>query len=439
MKAIILLLVSCAIAAAQALMHEVAVKADRPAGAPAYDDVCLRYGWIRKSEFPTVEDAKKAIQGFHATRVDWFYTGSHTMQEGATYVTPEAKAFIDWCHSQDMKIGGAMNNNTTDQDWAYRKHHLTRFVGEVKNPEFRKMAVAWGKAQIDAGVDTIVCDDIFKYDKERQDLWSELVLAPIKAHKPGFTMAGNSGHSISTEYVERFAVDFHYSDSNFIPTPDQWWGASKAHRAQKSAFLLHPNRPRTIDQQRTMIALGYAAGAHLIAPWDAYIHGKERLFSKPADYADLYGFARALGQLGYLKEHEDAAVGGHDLKENRYGKASPITVAGGSDKLSVFGRAVPGKTTAPLVFHLVESGQAKAATLRLQRAALFGSGKIKAALHTPTAFDQAAHNRASASGDYKPLAQAHPVELKREGQEWVAALPPFTPWGVLVISPVSRP
>ena len=418
-------------------MSQVAIAAERPAGAPKYDDVSLRYGWIRKNTYPTVEDTKEAIKGFHATRIDWFYTGSHTMQQGATYVTPEAKAFIDWCHSQNMQVCGTINNNTTNKDWSYRKHHLTRYVGEVKNPEFREMVIAWGKAQIDAGVDTIVCDDIFKYDDARKQLWSDLVLTKIKSHKAGFTMAGNNGHSIGTKYVKHYAVDFHYSDNNFIPTPNQWWQASKEHRALKSAVLIQPNRPRTVEQQRSMIGLGYATGAHVIVPWDAYIHGGKRLFSDPVDYADLYGFARALGQIGYLNGYEDAAVGGYDLKENRYGKTVPIVVKGGSGKLSVFGRAKPGDAKAPLVFHLSESGQAKAATLHLQSATLFGSGKLKISLLTPPAYNKTAHAKASASGDYQSLAEAQPLKFKQEGEALIIKLPPIKPWTVLVITPAE--
>jgi len=46
---------------------------------------------------------------------------------------------------------------------------------------------------------------------------------------------------------------------------------------------------------RAMIALAYAAGAHVITPRDEYIHGRKRLFANPADFADLYGFVRSLG------------------------------------------------------------------------------------------------------------------------------------------------
>ena len=418
-------------------MHLVAKETERPAGAPSYEDVCLRYGWIRKNTFPTVKDAKLAIKAFHATRLDWFYTGSHTMQKGAKFVTPEAKSFIDWCHSQKMKICGTINSNTTDKSWAYKKHHLNRYVGEVKKAEFREMVIEWGKAQIDAGVDTMVCDDIFKYDKIRQDLWNKDVLAKIIAHKPGFTMAGNNGSSISTEYVKRFAVAYHYSDNNFIPTPGQWWKASKDHRSHKSAFLLQPNRKRTKAQLRTMIALAYANGAHLIVPWDAYIHGGKRLFSSPTDYADLYGFLRGLGQAGYLKSYEDAAVGGYNLQENRYDTLQPISIEGGSGKLSAFARAIPKNSEAAIVVHLVESGKSKGSKLKLNNstAPQLKSNKLKCTLLMPTNYHKATHEAASEKQDFSTLIQAQEIKPTIEEGHLSFDLPPLKPYAVLILTP----
>lgn len=423
---------------AEPIMNEIAVKSERPAGAPEYADVCFRYGWVRKDKFPTVDDAKQAIRAFHATRVDWFYPGTHTTQDGAKHVTPESKAFIDWCHANDMKIGGAINNNTKNPDWKYKKHHLDRYVGEPSIPAFVADVVAWGKAQIDAGVDTMVCDDIFKYDAPRQRLWSDQVLKKLKAYKPGFTIAGNSGHNIGTGYVRRYAVDFHYSDNNFVPSPRDWWSQSKAHRALKSAILLHPNRPISKQTHRQMIALGYANGAHVITPWDEYIHGKARLFADPADFADLYGFVRALGEKDYLNGYEDAAVGGYDLKENRYGEHLPIAVAGGSGKLSVFARAKPGQTHTPAVFHLVESDEPKAAKLRLRKSALFGTSKVVCKLLVPTPYAKADHEAAAASGDYESLCRISTLAVDEENGHLVVDLPPLNPWGVLIISPASN-
>jgi hypothetical protein len=147
--------------AAELTMQQVAVKAERPAGTPDYADVCFRYGWIRETlrpdlnkpkahdvEFPTVEDAKKALRAFHATRVDWFYPGSHTANPGADYVTKQAKAFIDWCHDRGMKVGGAMNTLTTHKPWnSGARTNMGRYRGDPNNPEFVAAAVAWGKAR----------------------------------------------------------------------------------------------------------------------------------------------------------------------------------------------------------------------------------------------------------------------------------------------------
>jgi hypothetical protein len=79
---------------AEPTLHEVAVTAERPAGAPEYADVCFRYGYIRTGAFPTVEDARKAMRAFHANRVEWFYPGPHSADPGATFVTAQGKAFI---------------------------------------------------------------------------------------------------------------------------------------------------------------------------------------------------------------------------------------------------------------------------------------------------------------------------------------------------------
>lgn len=420
-------------------MSSVAVPAVRPAGVAEYADVCFRYMGVRPKEFPTVEDAKKAMRDFHATRVDWFYAARDAVTPDAIQVPKEAKAFIDWCHARGMKVGGAIHTLTTEKAWAIGPHNnMGRFTGDPGNSEFVKTAVAWGTAQIDAGVDTMVCDDVFGYrSAELQKRFSDNVIAAIKAHKPGFTIAGNNGSFIRTDYVKNYAFDFHYSDNNFVPTPGLWWAEAKAHRALNSAILLHPNRPISKEAHRAMIALSYANGAHVITPWDEYIHGKgqKRLFADPADYADLYGFVRALGELGYLNDYEDAAVGGFDLKENRYGHAAPISVEGGSGKLSAFARAKPGEAAAPVVIHLVESSEAKPSTLRLSQSALFGASPVVCKLYTPPAYDRAVHEAAEAAGTFEQLCRVATLESTVKDGKLALELPGLSPWGLLVISP----
>lgn len=426
---------------AEHAMHEVAIKAERPAGAPVYSDVCFRYGWVRADAFPTIEDAKQAIQAFHATRVDWFYPGSHTADPGATYVTETSRQFIDWCHARGMKVGGAMNTLTTHKAWdSGGSTNNGRFRGDPGNPDYVAAAVAWGKAQIDAGVDTLVCDDVFGLrGAEKKKAFSEKVIEPIKAHKKGFTLAGNNGGMMGTGYVKSYAFDFHYSDNSYLPGPGKCWAASKEHRAVHSAVLLHPNKRMSTTRHRILIAHGYAVGAHVITPWDQYIHGgdRKRLFADPADFADLYGFVRSLGQDGYLDGYEDTAVGGYELKETRYGDAPPITISGGSGKLSAFARAKPGQADAPVVIHLVESGEGKPAKLHVQRSALFGERNVVCQFLAPSAYDADAHQAAATSGDYKALRRVATLEPVTEDGVVAVEVPALMPWGTLVISPAD--
>lgn len=334
----------------------------------------------------------------------------------------------------------APNGNERDPAWKLRSTFHGRFIGRPDNPDFVREAVAWGKAQIDAGVDTIVCDDFFGYrSREAKRLFSKNVIEAIKAHKPGFTIAGNNGGFIGTRYVKPYAFDFHYLDSGFVPGPGAWWPASKLHRALKSAFLIHPNVHMSKETRRKLIALGYANRAHVIVPWDEYTHGKNkgRIFADPADFADRYGFARAFGQKGGVNGYEDAAVGDYDLTETRY-PAPPITVNGGSGKLSVFARAKPGRVDKLVVLHLVEWGTAQAATLRIRRGALFGRKNVGCVLFTPPPYSEAAHKAAESSGEYGSLCQASVLEPRAEDDVVVIDVPPVKPWSVLVVGPGSQ-
>jgi hypothetical protein len=425
------------------LMHDVAQTAVRPATAPDYGDVAFRYGWVRSSSFPTVADAKNAIRDFHATRVDWFYPSSHAAAPGATYVSTDGQDFIDWTQTNNMKIVGAMNTNTTNLAWRLTDGPSGRYIGDPSNSAYTQEAVNWGKAQVDAGVDAILIDDFFYYNTSQQQQFNDNVIAPIKAYSAsqgyagGIKIASNNGSFIDSRYVSNYDFDFHYSDNNFTPGPGAMWQASKDHRAQQSAFLMHPNRPMTKEDRRSLIGLGYATGSHVITPWDEYTSsaaGGGRLFEDPADFADLYGFARSLDQQGYLNGYEDAAVGGFDLSENRYGTA-PIVVSGAS-QLSVFGRAKPGDANAPVVLHLVESGNAQSSTLRLNSDALLGTDNVGFSLLTPTAYDANAHGTAYDTNNYLSLSQSTNLSYYVDGDDLVLNLPGIgSEWGTLVATP----
>lgn len=445
------------LAHADAVLSDVAQEATRPASAPKYSDVCFRYGWIRETipekfikdtargiDYPKIDDAKEAIRNFHATRIDWFYTGSHTANRDADYVTGMSKEFIDWCHARGMKVIGAMNTNTSVPEWGHKKAYFSgRYIGDLDHPEFTEAALAWGKAMIDAGIDGIICDDIFGYrsDEDKKRFCDE-VLGGIKAHKPGFEIAGNKGTFIGTAYVKSYDLDYHYSDNSFIPSPGQWWQASREHRALNSAFLLHPNKQMSKEVRRQQIGLSYGAGAHMIAPWDEYIHGKlpsgsavPRLFAEPADYADLYGFVRALGQMGLLDRYEDAAVAGYDLKEDRYGEAQPIVLPQAAETVSVFARAMPGEQDRPVVIHLIDMASKEPFELKLRKPNFFGERAVQYQLLRPKGYSREGHEKALETGDYKILVEVMELTPINEGEFITMMLPILNPWGVVVVSP----
>ncbi len=413
------------------VMHRVAVAASLPMGAPKYSDVCLRYGWIRAS-FPDVNDAKKAIADFHATRVDWFYPGTQFAEGSA--VSQAARAFLTWCHQRGLKVGGAMNTNTMKLAWRLRDGPGSRYIGDPFNVAYVQSALAWGKAQIDAGLDALVCDDFFYYDSKQKLEFSAKVVSPLESYKAGFSVAGNSGSFIGTDFVAPYAFVFHYSDTNFLPSPGTWWQASKAHRALRSTIISHPNKQMSKWTYRTLMALGYATGNHVIMPWDEYIQGGTRFFGDPSDYADVSAFARCLGGHGYLDTYEDAAVGGYDLVEDRYVTA-PLSVASGNSQVSLFARAIPGDANAPIVVHLIKWGGKGRSTIRLRTRSFFNGSPLDVHLWTRKPYVKTDHVNAEQTGNFGMMRwdRTPDITVTRSGEWTDVDTPELYSWGVLIV------
>ena len=417
------------------LMYQVAESTTRPAGAPDYSDVCLRYGWVRSS-FPTVDDAKDAIAGFHATRVDWFYPGDHVAD--GTHVKTGAQSFINWCHSNGLKIGGAINNLTTIEDWGTgESDSWGRYEGDPFHADFIAAAIDWGTDQIDAGIDTIVCDNFFTYNSTQQAQWSSAVIQRIKNYQSGFKIAVNSGDSATLpEWIEDYAFDFRYSDSHHNITPSMWWNYSKVHRALGSYYISHPAETWDKWKYRTEMALGYASGSHVMMPWDRFMAGgaAPREYADPADYADVTAFARCLGQYGYLDGYEDAAVGGYDLNEDRY-VTDPLGIASGNNQVSLFARAKPGNSTAPVIVHLVKWGGSGSTTVKLLTSYFFNGASLDVTLWTRKPYNAIAHDTAESTGDFTPLKwnRTADITVTVNGSWTEVTIPELYSWGVLIV------
>lgn len=101
---------------------------------------------------------------------------------------------------------------------------------------------------------------------------------------------------------------------------------------------------------RRVIATAYSCGGHVLAPYDVYHENHPRIFGKPEDYADLYGFARAMA--GYLDGYEDAAVAGQGFADERFAELPSVEIA--ADSVYAFVRARPHDASAPVVIHMVD-------------------------------------------------------------------------------------
>jgi hypothetical protein len=156
-----------------------------------------------------------------------------------------------------------------------------------------------------------------------------------------------------------------------------------------------------------------------------------RIFIAPEKFADLTGFVRANADV--LDGYEEAAVGGFDLEDARWGDDAPLRIEGGSGKLSAYLRAKPGDADAPVVIHLVEREQGAPATLRIPTARFFGHGALRVKLRVPLPYDAALHAKAEQDKDYRSLIRETTLATTTEAAWTLVPLPTLSPWGILVV------
>jgi len=187
---------------------------------------------------------------------------------------------------------------------------------------------------------------------------------------------------------------------------------------------------------RRTIATAYATGGVCMVPWDVYMpHDAPRYFGTPQQYADLFGFIR--GAAPYLDGYEEAAAVGKGIEAAPLAGGPAVVLSGGSDPYA-FVRVRPGAADAPVVVHLVDWGtDTKALSVRLRRAAFFGRRPVSVKLLTPAPYDEAAHERAEATGDFSKLLVETPLTAAEDNGEAELAVPALRPWGTLVVVPAG--
>ena len=190
-----------------------------------------------------------------------------------------------------------------------------------------------------------------------------------------------------------------------------------------------------IHLSRRVIATAYALGAHVLVPWDVYLkstpEGSIRYFGRPEEFADLYGFVRAIRES--LDGYEEAAAAGFNVAMRN--GACPVAVLSPHSGKHVVVRAKPGKYDAPVVVHVVDwSGRGDSTVVRIDRRRLPGQGPLRATLLVPAPYTEEIHREAERRSDYWQLARTVEIATRTAGDDTECTLPPLSPWGLLLLN-----
>ncbi|MBI4977684.1 MAG: chitobiase/beta-hexosaminidase C-terminal domain-containing protein [Spirochaetes bacterium] len=225
-------------------------------------------------------------------------------------------------------------------------------------------------------------------------------------------------------------------------TPEYLYAAMKRasdfNRSQTVTMPLRSDTNETADYIaliRRTIALVYAVGGHIEAPWDTYLPTPkgDRFFGAPASYADQFAFIR--GMSGYLDGYEDAFVTGGNLDDRRWKNAPALVISGNTKGIAAFIRAIPGKQTAPAVIHLIDTKKEPAPfSLSLNPQSFFGERPFRVRMCTPLPYEKQAHDRAFTVKDYGTLVRSVTV---CEPYRTDIAVPALSPNVILVVEPAA--
>lgn len=445
----------------------VAVSANRAPGAPRYSDVCFSPRWRRPQHADDPYDTFRDAAAFHATRFDWVYSTD--------------PAWIAECKERGYRFTGTLNTILTDAPgentreagrildkdgnrvaapWM-RAWPSPGYWGCVNSPDYRKTYIAHARILIDGGVDAIqmddpdinagavkwggcYCDHCRRKAEEQgwtlpQDMQSFQTASVTEFY--AFVRTEIDGYAnrripwSSNNYDGRGGFPYDLFDYGTAELPDRSAQPDELYR--RFAAATHSGRQQIyafvsadVPLTRRVIATAYACGGNIMVPYDVYNGDDPRIFGKPVEYADLYGFVRAM--TSFLDGFEDAAAFGHGIEETRYGSVLPIRVD--AEDVYAFVRAQPGKNGGSAVIHLVDWRETpQPFVLALRNDSFIPDQERAVSLYVPSRFDPAAHAKASQTGDYSALMERQAVKTALKAEHTEISVPPLAPWGIILI------
>lgn len=381
-------------------------------------------------------------KAFHATRSDWSYIC-------------DAK-YIDRVHQLGWKFQGTMNSIVNSLGYALRDEKGKPVLDHFKKPgryvaDLKKEAyINWFSEKVEKWIG-------FGVDSMQQDEpnglghWSidEAVSFYRKIHKIIDKEAGrhlpkslnlNWNGSVLGGRGEPITSLFDYGmaevKKNLIG-PKFFWKASRDAISRDQDLIYTSGEDLGVDLYRKVIATCYANGMLFIVPWDQYAGvEKKRVFSRPDDLADLYGFVRANSSL--LDGYEEVAVAGYQFSDTKRNGISPILIENNS-RVSSWVRVLPRDKKAPVVIHLVDWGEIdKTIQLKLKTSDFFNGEPILVKMLVPAKYNFLDHKKAQIENDYSNLSVKVNISIQRANGYTLIDLPPINPWGMLLVLPLQK-
>ena len=481
--------------AGESTFWTVAEAVERPAGAPAYGSVVFSIRWDRPRS--NLSHARQ----FHADRIEWSYVEDDAWVKEATGQGYFFSAAVNTSLADDpAALGDAqtfeIGRIESQKGEAVGPEHLTAMgqrVGCSNSPGYRKLFTERVERLVRAGADGIhvdgpsgswgavvegfpvcYCDDCRELarrrkwdlgDRTRRSLMHraglksmyEEAMRAAKALNPDVVWSKNGFDPIWYEGL--FDYDFAELDVKDGVGPRAFLDRGRREDGpdRRQIFTL---RTGDVKQNQLAVALGYATGAPVVAPYDVFptdgYKTGERYYGKSFHYAPLYALARRCG--GLLNGYEDAFRSIPGEADARW--AAPPARLDGADPATTawFVRAKPGDPAGGVAAHLLDrSGRRELGelTLTVRADALGGAGGAYAAtVYQPRKWEEGAHESAEAAaleiaaetGDlsaaacreaYAPLVEATAVPgVVRDG-EVAFRIPPT--WGYALVHITAGP
>lgn len=453
------------------LVCEIAQTASLPEGGPSYSDVCLSSRWERPRNEQDTLDTFKALETFHATRLNWIYTtnpafikkvtdAGYTMQVS---ITPTI---------QDLPIGSGIRakGRVTRKDGSLATapwmNPVNSWWGCVNHPDFQASYWEHLRIVLEAGANDIQVDDPGFAAVMIRNEWEDLCyckycieakdeeMSPLAFQEKSVLAFHKKMKQKAEAFTGRhvpFSCNNFRGDWELFPHGFFDYGIAEAPVRRGNPEYIYASLRETRKRGKAQVysfvsdkswlvhkvlASTYASGGNLLVPWDVWQGGgKPRFFAKKEEFSNYYGFIHSISD--WLEGYEDAFYHNTQM-ESRFldFEKIPLHFEEYRRNTHAYIRAKPNKTTAPVVVHLVdwEIPVLDSFEIRLNEAFFFKSGISSLELIEPVPFDEENHQKAISTKDFSDFKSTKNIEFQRKDDFLVATISKLEyHWGLLIV------